>query len=179
MTANAHPKTKIVELCDGDVKARIPKWTMAMRAEIKPRLVGLLQQVGVKAEDGTVVTGIAGLFQFAEDELVEICRACVKLPEGTGFDDLLWEDLPIMVQAIWEHNIVTDDGKGLAGKALSLLAPLMAKGAQQLAVEQALKANQHPKTSQQTDPSQSLKPSQLNSPASPSSPEGGEVTPTP
>jgi len=176
MTANlAHPQAKVIELSDGAVKARVPKWTMAVRADVKPRLVGLLEQVGKRSADGAVVSGIADLFAFAEDELVEICRMCVKLPDGVGFDDLLWEDLPIMVQAIWEHNIVTDSGGGLGGKALSLFMPLLIQGAEQLKVEQA---NQH-KTASQQSPSQSLKPTQLNSPASPSSPEDGAPTQTP
>jgi len=178
MTANiAHPQAKVIELSDGAVKARVPKWTMATRAEVKPRLVGLLEQVGKRSADGAVVSGIADLFAFAEDELVEICRMCVKLPDGVSFDDLLWEDLPIMVQAIWEHNVVTDSGGGLGGKALSLFMPLMAQGAAKLQAEQAAKANQHLTKSQQ-DSSAPMRPTQLNSPASPSSPEDGEAAPT-
>jgi len=178
MTANiAHPQAKAISLCDGTVTARIPKWTMAKRADVKPRIVGLLEQVGNKAGDGTVVTGIADLFAVGEEELVQICKVCVELPDGVSFDDLLWEDLPIMVQAIWETNVQTDEGGGIGGKALSLFMPLMLKGAQELQAEQARKANQHQTSSQRAD-SPPLRPSVLNSPASPSSPDAGEPAPT-
>lgn len=176
MTANiAHPQAKIVDVIGGQYQAKVPKWTMAMRAECKPRIAAILERVEGRFNAGQPISGLADLFTFAESELVDITRTCVVLPDGLAFDDLLWEDLPLLVQAIWEHNLVTDEGEGLAGKVMSLFVPLMVKSLEHL-TQQADALKDQPKM---TDPSQDLKPSVLNSPASHSSPEDGAPTPTP
>lgn len=151
----AHPEPVTVKLMGGQVSAEIPKWTMARRAQIKPKIARLFQRA-VSTDPENRISSVSDLFTVAEDELVEICRVCVILPEGVKFDDLLWEDLPIMVQAIWDHNVITEGGGGLAGKLAHLVQPMLAAALRQALVEKAKAnaANPNQSPSPQTKPSE-------------------------
>lgn len=164
----AHPGYSEVPVGpEGKITARINKWTMAQRAELKPQLARLIERImSVKASPDL---DLAVLFDSAEDEIAQICRLCTILPEGKSFDDLLWEDLPVLAQAIWETNIITEDGGGVAGKLTSLLAPLLA---------QVFKSGQMRALALAMAESQSKTASKQRQPDSPSSPGGGEPTPS-
>lgn len=151
-----HPLVREVPVQAGACKAKIRPWTMAQRAELRPRVAAMLSKV-LEFEKNPLGVDLADLFGYAEDELAEICRATVQLPEGVVWDDLLWEDLPILVQAVWDVCVVRGDGGGLAGKMGGALAG---------ALQSVARLSKTPP--QQSEPS---------SPASPSSPDAGAPTP--
>lgn len=161
-----HPGYSLVPVLDGAAQAKIRKWTMAQRADIKPRLAAVLMKIA-DLRSNTAQFTLPGFFTEAEDEIAEICRVSVELPEGISFDDLHWADLPVLAQGVWDTNIVTEDGGGLAGKLISLVAPVLAQLNEAGAGAQA----------NSPSPSPAPKPKTPNSPASPSSAGGGESTP--
>lgn len=116
----AQPGHTVVRLAGGTVKGIVRPWTMAQRAELKPRVIGLLDRLGTLDGKGLELN-LATVFSEAEEELIEIARLSVELPDGVAFDQLLWEDLPIIVQAVWETSVARADGTGLLGKAAGLL----------------------------------------------------------
>lgn len=121
----SHPGSIEVDVLDGTQKARIKKWKMRDRAELRPRIGKLFEKI-MSLEGKTVDFSLAAVFLNAEEECSEIARLCVEFPySDTKFDDLNWEDLPTIVQAVWTLNIVGPEGAGLVGKATGLLAPLL------------------------------------------------------
>lgn len=115
----SHRTAREIDICGGTKKAKVRPWTMADRAEMKPMVAAVLARVQGEGASGNL--SLASIMVDAEEELVDIARATVELPKGVKWDDLLWEDLPSIVQAIWETSIVTNDGGGVAGKALALI----------------------------------------------------------
>lgn len=150
-----HPVRVEVPVCGGARTVHVAPWTMAQRRELKPRLTALVTKVlelNVRPQD----VDLATLFQHAEDELEAIARATAQLPPGLTWDELAWEDLPTIVQAIWETSIDRGDGSGMAGKLGGVAASLLNITARQLKTQ---------KSSTDSRP-----------PDSPSSHEGGEPT---
>lgn len=120
----SHPGSIEIEVLEGTQKARVKKWKMRDRAELRPRIAKLFEKI-VSAEGKTIDFNLASIFMHAEEECAEIARVSVEFPYGSiQFDDLNWEDLPTIVQAVWTLNIVGPEGTGVVGKATSLLAPL-------------------------------------------------------
>lgn len=127
----AHPGFTKVKLKGGEIEGKIRPWTMAKRAELKPALGAIIARVeDLRGDEGF---SFPKLLMEAEEELIQIAQVSVELPEGVTFDELLWEDLPNLVQAIWETNIITEAGGGLGGKLVSLLKPLLQVGLDGLA----------------------------------------------
>lgn len=121
----SHPGSIEIEVLGGQHKARVRKWKMRDRAELRPRIAKLFEKV-VSMEGKSFDLSLATIFMNAEEECAEIARVCVEFPySDIKFDDLDWEDLPTIVQAVWTLNIIGPDGSGLVGKAGGLLAPLL------------------------------------------------------
>jgi len=121
----AHPGFTKVKLRGGEYEGKVRPWTMAQRAEIKPALGAILERVESMRNGREVDVSLPTLFLKAENEIAELCRISVELPVGVSWDDLFWEDLANIAQAVWETNIVTGNGGGLAGKLLGLLSPFL------------------------------------------------------
>lgn len=150
----AFPRKVAVKVCEGRHEVTVRPWTMAQRRELKPQLAQLAVRLGgfqsAMTEDSADT--LAALFNHAEEELAEITRVSVQLPEGLTWDELLWEDLPNLVQAVWEVCIAPADGGGLAGKLVAVAGRLLTLA-----------------SAKQTS-------TQPNVPASPSSPAAGGAT---
>lgn len=115
----AQPGHIVVPLCGGTREGKVHPWTMAQRADLRPRLLALLDRVGaLDGSDGQLNLGV--LFMQAEDELASIARASIVLPEDLTWDELQWADLPNIIQAVWEANFANEEG--LMGKLLAMLA---------------------------------------------------------
>lgn len=114
-----HPATREVPVAGGQFKVTISPWTMAQRAHLKPKIIKLLARANVVQTDPSAFK-FSDLFADFEDELCEIAQATAKFPPGKTWDNLLWEDLPILVQAIWEVCVVRGDA-GIAGKVAGAL----------------------------------------------------------
>lgn len=112
---------------------------MAQRASVRPKLLALFARLGLDGKK-VVEINLSDLFLHVEQELVEIVQASVRLPDGLTWDQLLWEDMPVLVQAIWEVCVVRGD-QGIAGK----IAGALGNSLRALAIERLLK--QIPKTS--------------------------------
>lgn len=155
-TSLAHPASRLVPVCGGAHEVRVRPWTMAQRAELKPRLSALLSRVQELEGDLTTLN-LATLFNHAEEEIYHIVRASVVLPEGLTWDELDWEDLPSLAQAVWEISVVRMDGGGLAGKLVGVLVGAV----QRAAVHAQLKSP--PRSTKKSSPA----PSSAGSPSSP------------
>jgi len=153
-----HPSARSIPVAGGAWQVLVAPWTMAQRAAVRPKLLALFARLGL---DGKKVLEInlSDLFLHVEQELVEIVQASVRLPDGLTWDQLLWEDIPVLVQAIWEVCVVRGD-QGIAGKIASALGQSL----RALALERLVKEMP------MTLPSAS-------SEGSPSSPAGGAPTP--
>lgn len=154
----AHPPSTRVEVLCGSQQVTIRPWTMAQRAELRPRVADVLDRI-MQTQANPQAMNLAHLFVVAENEIAEIVRATVEMPEGLTWDQLLWEDLPTLAQAIWETSIVREDGGGLAGKVMGVVA-------------QAMNSKQVLEAMSILPP-----PTGTNSSASPSSPDVGAPTP--
>lgn len=117
----AHPPCVRVEVMCGAHKVTVRPWTMAQRSELRPRVADLVARV-MELRVNPMALDLAKLFVTAENEVAEIVRASVEMPEGLTWDELLWEDLPSLAQAVWEIAVVREDGGGLAGKLMGVAA---------------------------------------------------------
>ena len=168
---SAHPGFTEVPLCGGSVTGKVRPWTMRQRAEIKPKLGAIFEKLESATGGGNPDSlNIPQLILQFEDELVPICQISLELPEDTDWDDLHWEDLAVITQAVWETNIVTEAGGGLGGKLLGLLKPLIAVGLQEVSPRPEMSDVNSSETRIEPAPS---------SLGSPSSAAGGGGTPTP
>lgn len=121
---SAHRVGRRIDIMSRSNVAVVRPWTMKQRAELKPLLAAVFSRLqSPEASDSQL--SIASIMLHAEDELVAIARATVELPPDVSWDDLLWEDLPAIIQAIWETSVVTPLGGGIAGKTIGLLAGFM------------------------------------------------------
>jgi hypothetical protein len=126
----AHPGYTVVKLQGGSLEGRVRPWTMAQRAELKPILLELLELLsGLDKPNGEL--SLAAIFSEAEDEFTEIARLSVELPKDAVWDDLYWEDVPVIIQAVWETSLVRDNGTGLMGKVMGVLATALTAAVQQ------------------------------------------------
>ncbi len=115
----AQPPHRDVVLCDGR-KVKVRTWTMAQRAELRPKIAELLDEFA-KLQGGDVASigsMLAPLFINAEEQVTEIVRG--SIPESELYADewnaMAWEDIPTLAQAIWELHFARTDGGGLLGK---------------------------------------------------------------
>lgn len=120
----SHPRFIEVPVNGGEQKVTVRKWKMRTRAELRPRLTDLFMKLAA-LEGVTLNLGLAEIFMHAEDECAHIARESVTMPEGLEWDDLDWENLPDIVQAVWTLNVVGPDGSGIAGKVVGLLGPIL------------------------------------------------------
>jgi len=120
----SHPATLDVAVLNGERHITVRKWKMRDRATLRPRLVALFQKL-VEVQGTALNMGMTDIFMHAEDECAEIARASCSVPEDIEWDDLDWEDLPDIVQAVWTLNVASPNGGGLVGKVGSLLGPLL------------------------------------------------------
>lgn len=166
--STAAPPFAEVALFAGDklVKVRVPRWSMAQRSEMKPKVAKLIERV--TGLDAKILANLPALFQEVEDEIFDIVRDTVVMPETVRFDDLAWPDLPDLAQAVWEVNIITEQGGGLAGKLVGMVGPLLGQaiGARQMAAERNAQ-NPNPSTPTSEKPK-----------GSPSSPDAGAQAPS-
>lgn len=116
----AFPNIRRVPVQGGKHEVLVAPWTMAQRRELKPALTKLIERF-VSMQGGVQNIDLAALFDQAEDELIAVARATAQLPPGLTWDELYWEDLPNIVQAIWETSIQRADGGGLMGKLSGVL----------------------------------------------------------
>ncbi len=114
MAAVAHPPTQHVDLSTGK-KLTLRPWTMAQRAELRPRIGVLLEELS-KLEGGeqSFTEGtplgqrLASLFLVLEAEVCEIVRESIPLSalSAEEWDALSWgDDIPTLALAIWELNL--------------------------------------------------------------------------
>jgi hypothetical protein len=115
----AHPPTQKVELSTGK-KLTLRPWTMAQRAELRPRIGKLLEELA-KLEGGEqgfsaeapLGQRLAGLFMALEDEVTEIVRESIPLTalSAEEWDAISWgDDVPTLAMAIWELNLARPGG---------------------------------------------------------------------
>lgn len=127
--AVAHPRSVTAPVAGGRVLLVVRPWSMAARAELKPLLVALLDRLS-KLPEGASAFDLATLFAHAEDEVAAIVRATVQrelAAAGVSWDDLDWEDLLILAQAVWETSVVRPDGGGLGGKVVRAVFGLLSR----------------------------------------------------
>lgn len=160
----AHPEVKRVRVQGGKFTIPVRPWTMAQRRELKTMLADLFDKILVMDDPNAKISNVdlVQIFAKAEDEVADIVQTTIQndLPNGCEWDNLYWEDLPVLAQAIWQTSIARGTDGGLAGKAVSVLAQIIAEHAGL------------PTTNSESETSK-------KSPASPSSPDGGEPTPRP
>jgi hypothetical protein len=168
----AHPPTQRVELSTGK-KLTLRPWTMAQRAELRPRIGALLEQLSkLEGGDAFSTSGplgqhLATLFMSLEGEVTEIVRESIPLSDLTSeeWDAISWgDDVPTLAMGIWELNF------GRPGGVLGKLTAGLGGLKDQAAVRRAAEAgggngSQSPTASSRT----TSKPR-----ASASSPDGGE-----
>ena len=123
----AHPPSRVVELSNGG-KVTLRTWTMAQRAELRPRISELLMSLA-KLEgglEGIAAGDLADLFVNAEDEITSIVRESITLEQLPREDwgKMAWEDIPVLAQAVWELNVARPDGA--LGKVGAGLGGMMA-----------------------------------------------------
>lgn len=155
----AHPPVARIEVMCGAHTVSIRPWTMAQRAELRPRVADIIDRI-MQLQMTPATVDLAQLFVHAENEIAEIVRASIELPDGLTWDQLLWEDLPSLAQAVWEIAIVRADGGGLAGKVMGVVAEALSSKT----VLDALLTSQQPSATSSSD--------------SPSLPDAGAPTPS-
>ncbi|MGH3997605.1 MAG: hypothetical protein ACRDTJ_09110 [Pseudonocardiaceae bacterium] len=116
-----HPASRRVPVVGGQASVEVRPWTMAQRAALRPRITTLLAKVLELEQNPLKGVDLPQLFELAEDEIAEVVRASVHLPPELAWDELSWEDLPVLAQAVWEICIARPDG-GLGGKVARALA---------------------------------------------------------
>lgn len=121
-----HPAVRRVPVVGGRATVEVRPWTMAQRAELKPRIAALLAKVLELGGETPKKVDLAELFTLAETEVAEVVRASITMPDELTWDELSWEDLPVLAQAVWETSIARPDGGGLGGKAYRALALALA-----------------------------------------------------
>ena len=120
----AHPRNVEVPVLDGERHVTVRKWKMRDRSELRPRLASLFAKIA-GMEGMALNLGLAEVFMHAEDECAAIAQASTSMPEDLPWDDLDWEDLAAIVQAVWTLNVAGPEGQGMVGKVGSLLGPLL------------------------------------------------------
>ena len=127
----AHPRVLEVPvstgLDDGTTrKVRLRKWTMAQRAELKPKVLAVLDRiVGLQGGiSGALSSDLVQLFMEVEDEIVDVVRASISREElsDADWDAMDWSDAPDLAFGLWELNITGAGGiMGKAGAALGAM----------------------------------------------------------
>jgi hypothetical protein len=117
MLSDAHPEVKRVPVQGGEYQITVKPWTMSQRRELRPLLADLIAKV-LTLQDNDKPSGaeLTDIFLLAEDEIAQIVRATIGKELPCDWDDLWWEDLAVLAQAVWETSIDRGDGGGLAGK---------------------------------------------------------------
>ncbi len=169
--STAHPPQRIVPLSTGK-KIKVRTWTMAQRAELRPKIVALLErftEIDLGADITALGSALIPLFIQAEDEVVEIVRD--SIPRDVLSDEewgaMAWtEDLPLLAQAIWELHF--SSSQGIVGKVMGGLAS-------QIAARRAARPPAGPNGSQSPTP---LRPTQSKPGDSVSSLDGGGPIPS-
>ncbi len=175
----AHPPTQKVELSTGKTLTLRP-WTMAQRAELRPRIAVLLEELA-KLEGGEALTAggtpigqrLASLFMVLEDEVTEIVRESIPIADLTAdeWDAISWgDDVPALAMAIWELNLARPGG--VMGKLAAGLGGLGSQAAVRRAAAGAGDGGNGSQSLTATSRTTS-KPR-----ASASSPDGGEPIPS-
>lgn len=115
----------VLMLTTGEEKfVTLRPWSMGQRGELRPRIEALLAKLGATQGGAAALDAgsLAAIYLDAEEELAQLARA--SLPEDFPWDDLAWEELPVIVQALWRLNIAREDGGGLLGKVTGGLIQL-------------------------------------------------------
>lgn len=152
----AHPGHAVVKLQGGNLEGKVRPWTMAQRAELKPILMRLLETLGSLDRPENKDLSLAAVFDAAEEEFMQLAEASVELPADVKWDELYWEDGPIIVQAVWETSLAREDGQGLMGKVMGVLgtaltSALQAQGARNQKSQQSQKSQSTSKSSSSAD----------------------------
>ena len=114
---------KRVKVCRGEHEIGVRPWTMSQRSELKPRLLELIAKMS--SSDMSDGLSLATLFLTAEEEVTAIIKLSSTLPEGLTWDEMYFEDIPILAQAVWDMCIIGEGASGLAGKLLGVVADQM------------------------------------------------------
>ncbi len=129
--AVAHPPEVTIEI--GGRSLTLKPWTMAQRVKIRPVLGALLGHLSL-LDGGFAKLGNAGLvdlFLVAEEQIAAICRASLgDLVTEAEWDEMAWEELPVIAQALWSLNVVRPDGGGVLGKLGAGLGTVLAAARQ-------------------------------------------------
>lgn len=120
VTRAVHPPVMEVPIMGGQHKVRVTPWTMAQRAELAPRVAALFKKI-LEFDKNPRGVDLEALFLVAEDEIAEIVRASIEIPEEVKWAQLWYEDLPGMARAVWKICVNREDGGGIAGKMVSVL----------------------------------------------------------
>ena len=120
----AFPLEQEVSVRGGKGTIRVKTWTMAQRRTLKPRLGALFEKLRELQATENAAIDFKDLFDKGEDELVGIVRATIEVSDEE-WDALLWEDLPSLVQAIWETSVQRLSSGGLAGKAMGVVSAVL------------------------------------------------------
>ncbi len=169
--STANPPQRVVPLSTGK-KVKVRTWTMAQRAELRPRIAALLERfmgIDLGADITALGSALIPLFIEAEDEVVAIVRESIPLAELSekDWDKLGWtDDIPLLAQAIWELHFSAPEG--IVGKVMGGLAS-------QIAARRAARPPAGPNGSQSPTPK---KPTTSKPGGSLSSLDGGEATPS-
>lgn len=127
--STAHPPQRSVTLSTGK-KLKVRTWTMAQRADLRPKIVALLgrfSEIDLGSDVTALGSALIPLFIEAEDEVVEIVRD--SIPRDVLSDEewaaMGWtEDIPLLAQAIWELHFSSPEG--IVGKLMGGLATQIA-----------------------------------------------------
>lgn len=172
-TSPTHPVERSVKVCGGKRTVKVRPWTMAVRHSLRPRLSVLIGRVTEVMRDQPRTVSWQTLFEEAEEEVYQVVRETLGF-EDAQMDELWYEDLPILAQAVFEVCVMRDDGGGVLGK----LAPLATNMLQQVVVGSGLKSAIAERKLRQEQTSAPNTPSSSKGKDSPSSPAAGAPVPS-
>lgn len=181
--STVHPPTKEVPLSGGPT-VRVRPWTMAQRADLRPKVASLLEAIS-KLEGGFqagLSLNLVTMFVHVEDEVCDIVRSSIPKDElnDEAWNAMEWADLPNLAQAVWELNVARSDG--MLGKIGTALGTMMGKALVQAAQNQAGGAEAdlagHLAGSGESPSQTPQRPTSLRPAPSPSSPGAGEAIPS-
>lgn len=177
--AIAHPPVREVELISLGKTVALRPWTMAQRSELRPKIATLIAALAkMKGGFSAVNLDLADLFVDMEDDVAKIVRASIpeKQLSAEEWDEMGWEELPVLAQVVWELNVARADGGGLLGKLGAGLGQALASAIESGVVKEKLRKKQNGSAGSPTQIAPSSKTSKPE--GSPSSQGAGAATPS-
>lgn len=122
----AHRRARLIQCAGGDFTVTVRPWTMAKRADWRPRVVALVQRVmAFTKPEGAESRSFVEWLLECEAEAALVAEASISsYSDGKSFGDLELADVWTVCQAIFELNFPQD---GPVGKVTGLLRTIAEK----------------------------------------------------